>query len=54
MAHKRYIALDREDMTLLRDMVQLAATERAERLEAVLDELLAHEAGEFTLIVDEG
>lgn len=54
MAHKRYIALDREDMTLLRDMVQLDDSERAERLEAVLDELLTYPVADFTLTVDEG
>lgn len=54
MGHKRYIALDREDITLLHGMVQLSDSRRAERLEAVLDALLTYPASEFTLTVDEG
>jgi hypothetical protein len=54
MSHKRYIALDRKDLTLLHDMVQLADTSRAETLEAILDELLAGEARDLTLIAEEG
>ena len=54
MSHKRYIQLSRDDLALLHDTVQLADSERGETLTAILGELLAHGASDFTLIVDEG
>ena len=56
MTRTRCILLSRRDMTLLRDMVQLSDTKRAETLEAILDELLtsSNSETEFSLIVEEG
>lgn len=55
MTSTRCIFLSRRDLTLLRDMVQLSDTSRAETLEAILDELLASNSDtEFSLLAEEG